>query len=328
VEDQPADTGDLTTDATEPTPDDDVEAPAAETVQTADATAGDESDDDVADSVETAPAPVTPPRKPTRAHRMPLGKARRAAPAATEVEAVAEAPPEAETETPAGEADDTPAAEADAAESESSQSESAESESAEFESEAAESNAEHAESTEDEPILVPHRPAGRRLKIAAVAAAVLFIAAATFAGAMVQPLLADRAAVQTKVDVARTAANAITTLWTYTPDNMDSLADRAAKYLTGDFESQYRKYVDALAPTNKQAQVSNNTQVLGAAVESLTPSEATAVVYTNSTSTSPVTKNIPSLKYLSYRLTMERRDADWLITRMTLITSLDLTPQL
>jgi Mce-associated membrane protein len=44
--------------------------------------------------------------------------------------------------------------------------------------------------------------------------------------------------------------------------------------------------------------------------------------------TSPVTKNIPSLRYLSYRLTLERRNSTWLITEMTPVTSLDLTPRL
>ena len=151
-------------------------------------------------------------------------------------------------------------------------------------------------------ILVPHRPAGTRLKIAAVAAATLFVGAAAFAAATLQPYLADRALVDTKLDVARTAANAITTLWTYTPDNMDSLPARSAGYLGGDFANEYRKYIDAIVAPNKQAQVTNTTQVMGAAVETLTPSEATAIVYTNSVATSPVTKNIPSLRYLSYRL--------------------------
>jgi Mce-associated membrane protein len=145
---------------------------------------------------------------------------------------------------------------------------------------------------------------------------------------MVQPYLADRAQVDTKLDVARTAANAITTLWTYTPDNIESLPDRSAGFLGGDFANEYRKFIDAIVPTNKQAQVTNTTQVMGAAVETLTPSEATAIVYTNSMATSPMTKNIPSLRYLSYRLTMERRDAKWLITRMSTVTSLDLTPRL
>jgi Mce-associated membrane protein len=188
--------------------------------------------------------------------------------------------------------------------------------------------AEPTEAAEHDVMLVPHRPAGKRLRIAAVAAAALFVGAAAFAGAMVQPYLADRALVDTKLDVARTAANAITTLWTYTPDNMDSLPDRSAGYLGGDFAHEYRKYIDAIVAPNKQAQVTNTTQVVGAAVESLTPSEATAIVYTNSVATSPVTKNIPSLRYLSYRLTMERRDAKWLITRMSTVTSLDLTPRL
>ncbi len=181
---------------------------------------------------------------------------------------------------------------------------------------------------EPEPVLVPHRPAGRKLKYAAVAAGVLFVAAGAFAGATVQPYVVDRAAVQTKFTIAETAASAITTLWTYTPDDMDKLPERSAKFLGGDFAADYRRYIDAIAATNKQAQVSNNTQVLGAAVESLTPTEATAIVYTNSVATSPVTKGIPSLRYLSYRLTMKRDENRWLITQMVAVTKLDLTPRL
>ena len=68
------------------------------------------------------------------------------------------------------------------------------------------------EETAEDVILVPHRPAGKRLTIAAAAAAALFVAAAAFAAATLQPYLANRAEVDVKVDVARTAANAITTL--------------------------------------------------------------------------------------------------------------------
>jgi Mce-associated membrane protein len=177
-------------------------------------------------------------------------------------------------------------------------------------------------------VLVPHRTAERALKIAAVAAGVLFIGAAAFAGATIQPYLADRAAVHTKFVIAETAASAITTLWTYTPDDMDKLPDRSAKYLGGDFAADYKRYIDAIVAPNKQAQVTNNTQVLGAAVESLTPAEATAIVYTNSVATSPVTKGIPSLRYLSYRLTMKPQGNRWLITQMVAVTKLDLTPRL
>ncbi len=172
------------------------------------------------------------------------------------------------------------------------------------------------------------KPVGRMLVAAVLVAAALFVGSAAFAGAMVQPYLANRAVVETKLNIARTAANAITTLWTYTPDNLDKLGDRASLYLTGDFEAQYRRFVDALVAPNKQAQVSNNTVVTGAGVESFEGSNAVAIVYTNSTSTSPMTKNIPALKYLSYRLFMKRDHARWLVTRMSTITSLDLTPQL
>jgi len=193
---------------------------------------------------------------------------------------------------------------------------------------AEEQPADESAEAEEAQVLVPHRPAGRRLTIAAVAAGVVFVGAAGFAGATLQSYLADRALVHTKLDIARTAANAITTLWTYTPDNLDSLPDRSARYLGGDFANEYRKYIDAIVAPNKQAQVTNTTQVMGAAVETVTPTEATALVYTNSVATSPMSKNIPSLRYLSYRLTMEHRDAKWLITRMSTVTSFDLTPQL
>jgi Mce-associated membrane protein len=171
------------------------------------------------------------------------------------------------------------------------------------------------------------RLAGKGRAIAVAVAAVLFVGSAAFAGATLQPYLTDRATAATKLNVARTAASAITTLWTYTPENMDSLADRAATYLSGDFEAQYRKFVDAIVAPNKQAKITNSTQVTGAAVESLDDPNAVVIVYTNTTSTSPLTKNIPALKYLSYRLFMKRTNGRWLVTRMTTITSLDLTPR-
>ena len=183
-----------------------------------------------------------------------------------------------------------------------------------------------------EVVLVPHRPAGARAIGVAVAASVLFVGGSAFAGAMVQPYLAQRALNTTKIEIARTATAAITALWTYTPDDMPTLADRASKFLSGDFANDYRKYIDAIVEPNKQAQVTNTTEVVGAAVESVspagTPTEATALVYTNSVATSPVTKNIPSLRYLSYRLTMKRDGGEWRITRMSTVTSFDLTPQL
>ena len=86
------------------------------------------------------------------------------------------------------------------------------------------------------------------------------------------------------------------------------------------FADEYRKYVDAIVPTNKQAQVTNNTQVVGAAVESLNGPDATAIVYTNTTATSPLTKNIPSMRYLSYRLTLQRDGREMASHRMTAIT--------
>jgi Mce-associated membrane protein len=242
----------------------------------------------------SVPAEITEPQEseePSPAPRTPVGKAARTAKPVIEPEQSADEPQAEELQTDEPQADENP------------------------------------EPVEPQ-ILVPHRPAGKRLTVVAVAAGVVFVGAAAFAGATLQPYLADRALVHTKLDIARTAANAITTLWTYTPDNMESLPDRSAGYLGGDFANEYRRYIDAIVAPNKQAQVTNTTQVMGTAVETVTPTEATALVYTNSVATSPGSKNIPSLRYLSYRLTMQRHDAKWLITRMSTVTSFDLTPQL
>lgn len=170
--------------------------------------------------------------------------------------------------------------------------------------------------------------AHRGLVCAVGVAAALFIGCAAFAGTALQPYLADRALNAARVEVARTAAAAVTTLWTYTPETIDALPDRAAQYLSGDFHAQYRKFVEGVAAPNKQAQVTDSTEVVGVGVESLNGTEAVAIVFTNTTATSPLTKNMPSLKYVGYRLDMKNQGSRWLVTKMATVSFMDLTPQL
>ena len=162
-----------------------------------------------------------------------------------------------------------------------------------------------------------------------MAAGVLFVAAAAFAGATLQPYLADRAAVHTKFDIARTAANAITTLWTYTPDDMDKLPDRSAKYLGGDFATDYSEYIDAIVAPNKQAQVTNNTQVLGRGgrVADADGGHRDRVHQLGGDQPGHQGHPVAALPVLPADDAAPRRD-DWLITQMSAVTSLDLTPQL
>lgn len=249
-----------------------------------------------------------------------------AAASASETDSAEAGAAEAETDSAAaGEADaDTDSAESSEAETDTDSAESGEAETDPDSDESAESEAK-------EPAKGVRRRKLNRRRLAVAAAAVmslLFIGSAAFAGASVQPYLADRATVAVKLKVAQTAAHAITTLWTYTPEDMDKLADRAATYLSGDFGAQYRKFVDQIVAPNKQAQVTNNTEVTGVAVESLDRDNAVAIVYTNTVTTSPLTKNIPSTKYFSYRLILRRDQDRWLVTRMTTITTLDFTPRL
>lgn len=300
MEDQPADSGDLTTESAEPSRQR-RRFPWRRTKKA-------EGQPDPA-TAEVTEAPEVEESAP----RVPTGKPRRTTKPEPAVEPEAEIAPEPEAEVAPEAAPDATAGD----------------ETAEAEGDTeAEADPEAEAEPEPEPVLVPHRPAGKRLLTAAAVASVVFVGASAFAAAMLQPYLADRAAVATKVNIARTATEAITTLWSYTPEDMATLPDRSSRYLSGEFASEYRRYIDAIVSTNEQAKVTNTTQVMGTAVESLTPTEATALVYTNSVSTSPVSKNVPSLRYLSYRLTMERDGSDWLITGMNAVTKLDLTPQL
>lgn len=160
------------------------------------------------------------------------------------------------------------------------------------------------------------------------AAAVLFVGSAVFAGAVLQPYLADRAAVAAKKEVARVAAAAVTELWTYTPDTIETLPQRAGQYLSADLHEQYRKLLEAAVMPNKQAQITDKTNVVGTAVESLDGTRAVALVLTNTTAISPLTQNVPSLKYVAYRLSLRQQGSRWWVTDMTTISFMDLTPKL
>ena len=111
---------------------------------------------------------------------MPVGKARRegAAPAATDK---VEAPPEVSPETAAAAESDT---------------------------------VPEADETAGRVVFVERKPPGARAPIVIAVAAALFVGAGAFAGATLAPYVADRAQVDTKLTIARTAADAITTLWT------------------------------------------------------------------------------------------------------------------
>jgi serine/threonine protein kinase len=81
------------------------------------------------------------------------------------------------------------------------------------------------------------------------------------------------------------------------------------------------------AVVGQPARITSKTDVVGAGVESISGSEASALVYSNTTSTSPRTGDAPSLKYFSYRLNMQKHDSRWLVSRINTVTSLDLKPE-
>ena len=125
-----------------------------------------------------------------------------------------------------------------------------------------------------------------------------FVVAGGFAGAAVQPYLMDRAAVATKLTIARTAADAISTLWSYTPENMDKLPTGPPDTSAATSRSSTASTsMPSRPPTNRPGD--QRHQGGRVAVESLRGNDATAIVYTNTTSSTPQSNNIPSMKYLS-----------------------------
>lgn len=181
----------------------------------------------------------------------------------------------------------------------------------------------------DEAAAPAERRTGRRLAaVGATVAAALLVGSAAFAGAVAHGYLTDRAETATKLRIVETAVEAINTLWNYTPESMETLGDRASKYLSGDLAADYRRFIDAIVTVNKQAKVTDDTEIVGAAVESLRGDEASVIIYTNTTASSELTKAMPALKYQSHALAMRRDHGRWLITKMPTITSFSLTPQL
>jgi Mce-associated membrane protein len=77
--------------------------------------------------------------------------------------------------------------------------------------------------------------------------------------------------------------------------------------------------------THQQA---NITEVVGVAVESLHGADADPLVFTDTTATTPLTTDTPSLKYVAYRLSLTRQDRRWLVTTMATISFVDLTPEI
>jgi len=174
-----------------------------------------------------------------------------------------------------------------------------------------------------------HRPARRNIAIGVIAvAAACFVGVCAFTAAALHTSLADRADAATRAEVARSAAAAITTLWTYNPATIEALPGRAGEYLGGEFYGQYRKFLEAAIAPTKQANITDTTEVVGVAVESQNGSDAVALVFTNTAATTPLTTNTPSLKYVAYRLSMMRRERRWLVTKMSTVSFMDLTPQL
>jgi Mce-associated membrane protein len=167
----------------------------------------------------------------------------------------------------------------------------------------------------------------RLVTLTAGVVAAAFVACGAFAGATLQPYLADRAIAESKINAARTAAAAVTVLWTYTPETIDTLPDRAAEFLSGDFNAQYRAFVESIAVPNQQAQVTTNASVVGVGVETLNQSDAVVIVFANTTTTSPMNRDIPALKYVGYRLQMKHHGSRWLVTKMSTVSFIDLTPQ-
>ena len=125
-----------------------------------------------------------------------------------------------------------------------------------------------------------------------------------------QPTPADSAlARQVVLDVAKSST---AKLLSYTPQNVDSELSNAAKLTTGAFRDSYTRLThETVIPGAREKHITAAAEVPAVAVESLTASTATLIVFINQTVTVGSEKATDTAS--SVRMRLEEVNGSWLI---------------
>lgn len=117
-----------------------------------------------------------------------------------------------------------------------------------------------------------------------------------------------------RIESVQVAKDSTVAMLSYQPDTVEQQLNDARKLLTGDFEESYTGLInDVVIPGAKEKQISAVASVPAAASVSATPNEAVVLVFVNQTVV--VGQDAPTDTASSVRVTLEKIDGRWLISK-------------
>ncbi|WP_156687201.1 twin-arginine translocation pathway signal [Mycobacterium sp. Marseille-P9652] len=115
--------------------------------------------------------------------------------------------------------------------------------------------------------------------------------------------------------IAAASEGAVATL-SYGPENLDNDLSSAKSHLTGEFLKYYTQFTDSvLKPAVREKSVKSTAIVLRAALQTLNPDKAVALLFINQTTQSK-DKPEPSYMNSSVTITLTKVDGKWLISEL------------
>lgn len=123
-----------------------------------------------------------------------------------------------------------------------------------------------------------------------------------------------RASEAAGVEAVQAAKDATIALLSYKPDTVDQDLGAATQRLTGSFQEDYEDLINRVViPGSKEQRISTTASVPSAAVVSATPQSAVLLLFVNQTTT--IGSEPPSDMQSSVRVTMDKVDGRWLMSR-------------
>jgi Mce-associated membrane protein len=117
-----------------------------------------------------------------------------------------------------------------------------------------------------------------------------------------------------RIESVQVAKDSTVAMLSYKPDTVEQQLNDARSLLTGDFEESYTGLInDVVIPGAKEKQISAVASVPAAASVSATPNEAVVLVFVNQTVV--VGQDAPTDTASSVRVTLEKIDGRWLISK-------------
>ena len=155
-----------------------------------------------------------------------------------------------------------------------------------------------------------------RRNLTLLVAAVVMVAAVATAVTMYFTVHQDDQATDAaaRKDVVAAANAGTTALLSYAPKTLDADLAKGRTHLTGQFLTYYREFTDKVVkPAAQDSQITTRAVVSRAAVEKMSPDEATVLVFVNKSTTSK-DKPEAELTSSSVRVGLQRAGGRWLIS--------------